>query len=211
MNKLKGKVREDLLALMPEAFAKYEVNTHLRAAHFLGQVAHESGDFRKKTESLFYSKPEQIVKTWPTRFNLDGSGGKKNASEYIKNQEKLAAAVYDNRKELGNDEPGDGFRFRGGGFLQLTGKVAYAGYAKYIGKSVGETADLLRSNDHFALDGALWNYVLEKKLNVVADTGAGDDVVKTISKRVNGGKVGMEERIVLFHKFYELLSAPVTA
>ncbi len=94
-------------------------------------------------------------------------------------------------------------------FLQLTGKVAYAGYAKYIYKPVGETADLLRSDDHFALDGALWNYVLEKKLNAIADTGAGDDVVRIISKRVNGGKVGVEEGIVLFHKFYELLSASI--
>lgn len=207
LNKLKGIIPDRILALLPDAFAKYNINTPLRAAHFLSQIAHESGNFTIKTESLFYTHPERIVEIWPSRFNLDGSGGKKNANNYIKNQEKLAGAVYDNRPELGNDQSGDGFRFRGGGFLQLTGKDAYKGYAKYIGKDVGETSDLLRSDDHYALDAALWEYVNDKKLNEVADTGASDDVIKKVTKIVNGGYIGLAERNQLFHKFYNALNA----
>lgn len=207
LDKLKGVIPDRILALLPDAFAKYNINTPLRAAHFLGQIAHESGNFTIKTESLLYSTPQRLVNIWPSRFNMDGSGNKKNANDYIKNEKKLAAAVYDNRKELGNDQPGDGFRFRGGGFLQLTGKNAYKGYAKYINKDVGETSDLLRSDDHYALDAALWEYVNDKKLNTVADTGATDDVVKKVTKIVNGGLIGLEERKRLFYKFYDALHA----
>ena len=101
-----------------------------------------------------YSTPSRIVEIWPSRFNLDGTGGKKNASGFIKNQELLAETVYGGR--MGNNNPGDGFRFRGGGFLQLTGKEAYQGYGKYLGKSVEETADLLRSENKYAMDYAKW-------------------------------------------------------
>src|SRR5664279_2211872 len=117
VNKLSGIIPGSILALLPNAFAKYTVNTELRAAHFLAQAGHESGNFAIKTEGMFYSTPERIAAVWPTRFNLDGSGGKKNANDYIKNPQKLAEAVYGGR--MGNDQPGDGFRFRGGGFLQL--------------------------------------------------------------------------------------------
>lgn len=205
LKKLVPPVPENILELLPDAFARYNINTPLRAAHFLGQIAHESGNFTIKTESLRYSTPQRIVNVWPSRFNLDGSGGKKNANDYIKNEEKLASAVYDNRPQLGNTEPGDGFRFRGGGFLQLTGKNAYKGYATYIGKSVGETSDLLRSDDHYALDAALWEYVIDKKLNAVADQGATDAVVKMVTKIVNGGYIGLEERTRLFYKYFDAL------
>jgi putative chitinase len=206
LNKLKGSIPDRILAILPEAFDKYEVNNDLRVAHFLAQVAHESGNFTIKTENMYYSTPARIAEVWPKRFNLDGSGGMKNANEYIKNPEKLAEATYGGRQELGNDQPGDGFRFRGGGFMQTTGKEAYKGYANYLGKSVGETSDLMRSDDHYALDCALWEFALNKKLNPVADTGAGDDVIKTVSKRINGAYTGLPERIKYFHKFYSALT-----
>ena len=202
---LKGKVPDRILPIIQEAFPKYEITSNLRAAHFLAQIAHESGDFTIKTESMNYTTPARIVSIWPSRFNLDGSDGKKNANEYIKNESKLAEAVYGNRAELGNNQPGDGFRFRGGGYLQLTGREAYKGYAAYIGKSVEDTADLLRSDDHYAMDAACWEYALRMKLNPVADMGTYEDVVKKITKRVNGGYIGLEERLSNFKKFYAVL------
>ncbi|NCA86804.1 MAG: glycoside hydrolase family 19 protein [Clostridia bacterium] len=204
LNKLRGLIPDRILAILPDAFAKYEINNDLRVAHILAQMAHESGNFTIKTEGMFYSTPARIVAVWPTRFNLDGSGGKKNANEYAKNPEKLAEAVYNGR--MGNDQPGDGFRFRGGGFLQTTGKEGYQGYAKYLGKSVGETADLLRSDDHIALDGALWEFVINKKLNALADSGPSDDVVTKVTKIVNGGYNGLPDRKMYFHKFYNALT-----
>jgi putative chitinase len=203
LNKLRGLIPDRILAILPDAFAKYEINNQLRAAHILAQMAHESGNFTIKTEGMFYSTPARIVAVWPTRFNLDGSGGKKNANEYAKNPEKLAEAVYNGR--MGNDQPGDGYRFRGGGFLQTTGKEAYFGYAQYLGKSVGETADLLRSDDHVALDGALWEFVINKKLNALADSGPGDEVVTKVTKIVNGGYNGLPDRKMYFRKFYNAL------
>lgn len=206
INKLKGIIPGSILAILPDAFAKYQINSELRAAHFLAQAGHESGNFAIKTEGMYYSTPQRIAAVWPTRFNMDGSGGKKNANDYIKNPQKLAEAVYGGR--MGNDQPGDGFRFRGGGFLQLTGKEAYLGYAKYLGKDVGETADLLRSDDRIALDGALWEYATNMGLNPIADTGSSDDVITTITKRVNGGTIGLADRISYFHKYYDALNTP---
>jgi putative chitinase len=206
-NALTGKIPASALAIFPEAFAKYEINSPLRAAHFLAQIAHESGDFTIMTESMNYSTPARLVEIWPSRFSLDGSGGKRNAHEYVKNQEKLAEAVYGGRKELGNSQPGDGFRFRGGGWLQLTGRDAYKGYAAYLGKSVEDTADLLRSDKHFALDAACWEYCVNMKLNRVADQGTGDDIIKKITKVVNGGYIGLADRTSHFKTYYKLLTA----
>ena len=90
LNKLKGKVPQSIFDILPDAFSKYDINTPLRASHFLGQIAHESGDFTIKTESMNYTTPQVIVNTWKSRFNLDGSDGKKNANCFIKNQELLA-------------------------------------------------------------------------------------------------------------------------
>jgi putative chitinase len=204
LNKLKGKIPQSIFDILPEAFEKYSINTPLRASHFLGQIAHESGDFTIKTESMNYSTPSRIVDIWPSRFNLDGSGSKKDANKYIKNQELLAEAVYGGR--MGNNDAGDGFRFRGGGFLQLTGKEAYQGYAKYLGKTVGETADLLRSENKYAMDAACWEYVVNMKLNTVADQGMNDDVIKVISKKINGGYIGLDDRKLKCKKYYSILS-----
>ena len=203
ISKLKGKVPDSLFELLPEAFAKYGINSVLRASHFLGQISHESGEFTIKTESMNYSTPARIAEIWPSRFNIDGSGGKKKAGDFIKNQEKLAEAVYGGR--MGNDQAGDGFRFRGGGYLQLTGKEAYKGYAAYLGKSVGDTADLLRSETKYSLDAACWEYCINMKLNGVADRGMSDDVIKVISKKINGGYIGLADRISKVTKFYNIL------
>ena len=205
LSKLKDKIPQTVLDILPAAFEKYGISTELRAAHFLAQIAHESGDFTIKTESMNYTTPARLVEIWPSRFSLDGSGGgKKKASDYVKNQEKLAEAVYGGR--MGNNNPGDGFRCRGGGWLQLTGKDAYKGYAAYLGKTVEETADLLRSDNKYALDAACWEYVINMKLNPVADQGSTDDIIKTITKRVNGGYIGLADRTAHFRKFYNALT-----
>lgn len=204
LTKLKGSIPDSVYNLLSTELPKYEINTTLRVAHFLGQISHESGNFTIKTESLYYKTPQRIVAIWPSRFNLTGAGGKKNANDYIRNEEKLAGAVYDGR--MGNDKPGDGFKFRGGGFLQLTGKGTYKGYAQYLKKTVEETSDLLRSDNHYALDCAMWEYVNVMKLNTVADQGMTDDVIKKITKVINGGYNGLEERINKVEHFYSLLS-----
>jgi len=207
IERLKGYIPNDVYDIIPEAFDKYEVNTNERAAHFLGQIAHESGDFRIKTESLYYSTASRIASVWPTRFNLDGSNNKRNAFEYTKNPQKLAEAVYSNR--MGNTEPGDAYRYRGGGFLQLTGKAAYQEYADYVGKSVDEIADLVRSDNKYALDSALFEYAIQMKLNPVADDGMADEVIRKITRRINGGSIGLVDRTRKVNIFYQILTKTV--
>jgi putative chitinase len=90
----------------------------------------------------------------------------------------------------GDSASGDGFRYRGGGYMQLTGKESYQHYASYIGKNVGETADLVRSTDEYALDSACWEFAIDKKLNDEADRGE----FIAITKKINGGTIGLEER-----------------
>ena len=183
--------RADSLAdLMSKSFPKYGINNPARIQAFVAQLAHESGEFTIKTESMNYSSPERICAIWPSRFNMDGSGGKRNAHDYVKNQEKLANTVYSGRMGNGDSASGDGFRYRGGGYMQLTGKESYQNYAKYIGKEVGETADLVRSTDEYALDSACWEFAIDKKLNDIADKG---DFI-AITKKINGGIIGLEER-----------------
>ena len=206
INKLNGIIPASILTIIPAAFTKYQINTNLRAAHFLAQVGHESGNFAIKTENLYYSTPQRIAAVWPSRFNMTGAAGKKNANDYTKNPAKLAEAVYGGR--MGNNLPGDGFRYRGGGFLQLTGKDAYIGYAKYLGKDTGTTADLLRSEDEYALDGALWEYVLSMGLNQIADKGPSNEIIIAVTKRVNGGTIGLASRISNFHKYFDALNNP---
>ena len=207
LQRVKGYIPQPVFDLLGDAFDKYEINTNERAAHFLGQIAHESGDFRIKTESLYYSTAARIAAIWPTRFNLDGSNNKRNAFEYTKNPQKLAEAVYSNR--MGNNEPGDGYRYRGGGFLQLTGKDAYKTYAAHIEKNVDETADLVRADNYYALDSALFEYANEMNLNAIADQGVTDDVIKKVTKVINGGYIGLPDRIKKVNIFYQLLTKEI--
>jgi predicted chitinase len=90
--------------------------------------------------------------------------------------------------------------------MQATGKAKYKDYAIYLGKSVGETSDLMRSDNHYALDSALWVFATDKKLNPVADTGPGDDVIKKVTKIINGAYIGLPERTNYFRKFYSALT-----
>jgi putative chitinase len=186
----------ELAILISKSCPKYGIDTPIRLQAFVSQIAHESGEFTIKTENMNYTTPSRIVAIWSSRFNLDGSGGKLNANDYAKNPQKLANTVYANRMGNGDFASGDGFRYRGGGYLQLTGKESYQAYAKYIGKEVGETADLVRSTEEYALDSACWEYAIDKKLNGMADK---RDFV-TITKRINGGTIGLAER----EKYYKL-------
>jgi putative chitinase len=192
---LKADRASSIAALINSVCPKYDINTPVRLQAFLAQIAHESGEFSIKTEGMNYSTPERIVSIWPSRFNLDGVG-KLNAHDYVHNAEKLGNQVYAGRMGNGSPETGDGYRYRGGGFLQITGKESYQHYADYIKKEVGETADLVRGTDEYALDSACWEYAIDKKLNDEADA---KDFI-TITKKINGGTIGLTERL----KYYKL-------
>jgi len=198
---LKAERATTLAELISKVCPKYGIDNPARLQAFIAQIAHESGEFSIKTESMNYTTPERIVAIWPSRFNLTGADGKANAHDYIRNSEKLANKVYSNRMGNGAPETGDGYRYRGGGFMQLTGKESYDAYAKYIGKDVGETSDLVHNTDEYALDSACWEYAIDKKLNDEADA---KDFV-TITKRINGGTIGLTERLKYYKQAQQVI------
>jgi putative chitinase len=167
---------------------KYEINNARRIAAFTTQCAHESRDFTAMEENLNYSK-EALERVFPRYFGA----GKRNAAEYARNPEKIANYVYmdANRSAagaLGNTQPGDGWKFRGRGLKQLTGRNNYARFAAAYDMTADEASEWIETKEG-ALASALW-FWNTNKLNPVADTG---DVV-ALTKRINGGDIGLADR-----------------
>jgi putative chitinase len=173
---IEGKWLEPLL----ETFEKYDISTPKRQAYFIGQCMHESGGFKQLKENLNYSA-KGLMATWPSRFpDMD------TAEKYERNPEKIANKVYSGR--MGNTEDGDGAKYIGRGLIQLTGKENYANCGNAIGVDLVANPDLLSTPKYAALSaGWFWN---RKGLNALADA----DDIDTITKRINGGLIGIADR-----------------
>jgi putative chitinase len=174
--------------VLNQMLPKYGITTPERIASFISQCAHESGDFRLLEENLNY-KEETLLRVFPRYFGP----GKQDAAAYAKNPEKIANYVYMDKNRsasgaLGNTQDGDGWRFRGRGLKQVTGRANYTTFGKAIGKTAEEVADYLETKEG-ALVSALW-FWQSRNLNEVADTG---DVVR-VTKIINGGDIGLEDR-----------------
>ena len=176
------------------AIAKHYELSPERGAHLLGQAHHESGGFKKTTESLYYSTPERIQAVWPTRFETIA-----DAEPFAKNPEGLADKVYGDR--MGNE--GEGFRWRGRGFLQLTGKFNYRKFAAEM-----RLPDVMTDPDlvceEYAFETAQW-FFQANGLFAIADAGVNDSIIKKITKRVNGGHHGLKDRINQTNKIHSWL------
>ena len=163
-----------------EVFAKYDISTLIRQAAFIGQCAHESNNFKTLQENLNYSA-EGLMKTWPSRFPT-----KEIADEYARQPAKIAGKVYNGR--LGNTSEEEASRYLGRGLIQLTGKENYANCGSGIGVDLLGHPDWLLDPKYAALSaGWFWN---KKGLNALAD--AGD--IDTMTKRINGGLIGLDDR-----------------
>ena len=174
--------------VLNSALPKYEINNVRRIAAFITQCAHESRDFTAMEENLNYSQ-QALERVFPRYFGA----GKRNAAEYARNPEKIANYVYmdEHRSKagaLGNVQPGDGWRFRGRGLKQLTGRNNYARFAAAYNMTPEQASDWIETKEG-ALASALW-FWNTNKLNPVADTG---DVV-ALTKRINGGDIGLADR-----------------
>jgi len=171
-----GKWLEPLL----ETFEKYEINTLKRQACFIGQTMHESGGFKNLTENLNYSA-KGLVATWPSRFPNE-----EYAEEYARKPERIATKVYVGR--MGNETPEDAAKYIGRGLIQLTGKENYANCGLGLGVDLLGNPDWLATPKYAALSaGWFWN---KKGLNALADA----DDITTMTKRINGGNIGIEDR-----------------
>jgi putative chitinase len=178
------------------AVAKHYGLSPERGAHILGQSHHESAGFKRVSEGLYYSTPERIQAVWPSRFKTVA-----DAEPYARNPKGLANKVYGGR--MGND--GEGYKWRGRGFLQLTGKDNYSRFAKEMDLSIVlDNPDLVE--DEYAFDTAVWFFKANKLFNI-ADEGVTDDVIRKITKRVNGGTHGLADREKQTHMIYKWLAA----
>jgi putative chitinase len=172
-----------------EAMTKFDILTPHRAAAFLAQIAHESAEFNKLVENLNYSAT-RLMKVWPKRFTTI-----EKAQQYAKNAEKLANYVYANRLGNSDESSGDGWRFRGRGLIQLTGRANYRSTGEATGLALENNPDLLLEPTASAMAAArFWR---SHGLNELADDhneDNDDEDFVTISVRINGGKVGLKER-----------------
>lgn len=194
-SKLKGVIPDTILTQIPEVIEKFDIDTPLRLAHFLAQCSHESANFSILQENLNYSG-DRLKVIFPKYFpgNLSES--------YSRNPEKIASKVYGGRMGNGDEATKDGYKFRGRGAIQLTGKDNYKAFGKAIGVDLLANPDLVSTK--YSLVSAAWFF----KTNCVkkCDTGATKEVIESVSKCVNGGLIGIEHRIEEFNKFYKLLS-----
>jgi putative chitinase len=185
-----GARAEDLttyVAVLDEAMERFEINARGRIAAFLAQVAHESGDFRHTSENLNYSW-QALRQTWPSRFTTDAF-----AQGYHRQPEKIANYVYASRNGNGDEASGDGWRFRGRGLIQLTGRANYLAYAVAVAEpSIESDPDQVALPRHAALSAAwFWS---SHGLNALADVGD-EASFNEISHRINGGWHGKEDRL----------------
>jgi putative chitinase len=197
LDKLKGHVPDAVISMIPDTAAKFQINTPLRLAHFLAQCGHESGGFRVTQENLNYSA-KGLMGIFKKYFPDAGT-----AAAYERKPEKIANRVYANRMANGSEASGDGYKFRGRGYIQLTGRDNYTQFGKAIGEDIASNPDKVSSQ--YALLSAAW-FWSKNGLNKLADGGATDAVVTSITKRVNGGTIGLPDRIKHFKEYYHLLA-----
>ena len=180
---------------MKAAMAFYNL-TPERAAHFFGQTSHETGKFKTFSENLNYSA-DGLKKIFKKYFN------DLTALAYARNPEKIANKVYGNRMGNGTESSGDGYKFRGRGALQLTGRSNYVSFAEYLGKP----EILLRPEmvaDEYAFESAMF-FFDKNKLWDICDKGVNNNTILKLTKRINGGTNGLEHRTVLTNKYYKLI------
>jgi len=197
LEKLKGHIPDNVIAQIPGVMSKFEINTALRLAHFLAQCGHESGGFRLTKENLNYSAKGLMgifKKYFPTETL---------AKAYERKPEKIANKVYSSRMGNGDEASGDGAKFCGRGYIQLTGKDNYTAFGKSINEDIAANPTWVA--EKYALLSAAW-FFNKNKLHTMADGGATDAVVTSITKRVNGGTIGLPDRIKHFKEYYALLA-----
>ena len=197
LEKLKGHIPDAVIAMIPAVAQKFQIDSALRLAHFLAQCGHESGGFRLTKENLNYSAKGLngiFKKYFPTL---------ESALPYERKPEKIANKVYGGRMGNGPEASGDGAKFCGRGYIQLTGKDNYTAFGKSIGEDVCANPQVVA--EKYALLSAAW-FFSKNGLHKMADGGATDAVVTSITKRVNGGTIGLPDRIKHFKEYYHLLA-----
>lgn len=193
LDKLKGHIPDSVIAQIPDTAAKFKIDTPLKLAHFLAQCGHESGGFKVVNENLNYSA-DGLKKIFPKYFpgNL--------AESYARNPEKIAAKVYGGRMGNGDETSKEGWKFRGRGYIQLTGKHNYIEFGKAINEDISSNPDTVATK--YPLLSAAW-FFHKNCLHKCVD--ASEACVTSVTKCVNGGTIGLADRLKHFKEYYNLL------
>ncbi|HEY8204359.1 MAG TPA: peptidoglycan-binding protein [Pyrinomonadaceae bacterium] len=193
---LAGKVPQAVIDQIPETAAKFGITTNLRLAHFLAQCALESTGFTATVENLNYSA-QRIPQVFGKYFkNVD-------STPYAHNAQKLGSRVYANRMGNGDEASGDGFKFRGRGYIQLTGKNNYTSFSNFVGEDCVANPDLVATK--YPLSSAAF-YFSSNNIWAICDRGADDATVNKVSAAVNGTPThALAERLQNFKKFRQAL------
>ena len=197
LENLKGHIPDSVITQIPDTAKKFNITTPLRLAHFLAQCGHESGGFKAVSENLNYSA-KGLATTFKKYF-INESG----AAPYARNPQKIASKVYGGRMGNGPESTGDGFKFRGRGYIQLTGKDNYTNFARFIGEDTVANPDLVATKYPLASAAFFFD---SNKLWAICDRGADTATVTAVTKRVNGGTIGLPDRIKHFQEYYKLLA-----
>lgn len=190
--KLKDILPANVFAELPAVTEKYQICTPLRLAHFLAQCAHESGSFKRAEENLNYSL-EALLRVFPKYFTPE------NVAFYVRKPLEIASRVYANRMGNGPEECCDGWFYRGRGYIQLTGKDNYTKFDASVTENIIINPELVATKYPLLSAAWFWN---ENKLNEIADKGSDQQVVADITKKINGGYHGLENRVEKFQEFY---------
>lgn len=195
---LRGHIPDQVIAELGDVITKFQINTPLRMAHFLAQCAHESGRFHSTVENLNYSA-DGLKRTFKKYFLNEGL-----AEKYARKPELIASHVYANRMGNGDESTHDGWKYRGRGYIQITGKNNYAAFDKHVDEDVITNPDVVATK--YPLTSAAW-FFNSHGVNTIADRGATTEVITAVTKIINGGTNGLDDRISYFKKYYPLLSA----
>jgi len=184
---------EALIDAMNVAIEKADLSTPERLAAFIAQCGHESDSFRFMEENLNY-KAESLCRTWPSHFNEE------NASEYAHNPEKIANRAYANRMSNGDEESGDGWNYRGRGWLQTTGKAGYEQLSDATQIDFVSNPDAVATPEGSAISAAVfWE---KHNLNRHVD----NNDFTGLTKAINGGTIGQEDRMARYQHAMSVLA-----
>lgn len=195
LDKLSGELDKKVLDQLNETALKYQMTDPLEVSHFLAQTAHESLGFTRTVENLNYSAV-RLLQVFPKYF--DGS----NAEEYAGNPVAIASRVYADRMGNGPENSLDGWDFRGRGYIQLTGRVNYAAFDATVNDDIMIQPELVAAKYPMLSAGWFWQ---SRGIKGAAMQGRGPGVVEAVTRIVNGGKIGLDDRIKRFDYFYGLL------
>jgi putative chitinase len=196
LDKLKGHIPDAVLAQIPDTAVKFNITNPLRLAHFLAQCGHESGGWKATSENLNYSSKGLMGifgKYFPTLAL---------AEQYARKPIAIASRVYGGRMGNGAEPTQEGYKFRGRGYIQLTGKDNYKAFDGFVPEEILVNPDLVATK--YPLMSAAW-FFNKNGLWAICDKGADQSTVTAVTKRVNGGTIGLPDRIKHFNEYYNLL------